>query len=70
MKRFKPDHLIKFERIISQRKFIWLVLYNPFSKAYDDLYELDLIISDWNKSGEKIITQYDSAYFIQNRRSF
>ena len=45
---------------------IYLVgLYNPFSKPNDELYELDVIISDWNKSGEKIIGKYDSAYFIK-----
>ena len=45
---------------------IYLVgLYNPFSKPYDELYELDVIVSDWNKSGERIIEKYDSAYFIK-----
>lgn len=39
-------------------------LYNPFSKK-DELYELDLIVSDWNKSGEKIVEKYDAAYFIK-----
>lgn len=39
-------------------------LYNPFSKSFKELYEVDLIISDWNKSGEKIVTQHDSAYYI------
>lgn len=45
---------------------IYLVgLYNPLSKITADLYELDQIIADWNKSGEKVIAKYDSAYFIQ-----
>lgn len=40
-------------------------LYNPFSKNKDELYELDWIVSDWNKSGEKIVERYDSAYYIK-----
>lgn len=45
---------------------IYLVgIYNPFSKAMADLYELELIVSDWNKSGEQIISEYEAAYFIE-----
>lgn len=40
-------------------------LYNPFSKNNGELYELDLIISDWNKSEKRIIEKYDSAYYIK-----
>jgi lysophospholipase L1-like esterase len=53
-------------RAYNQSAQIYLVgLYNPFSNPYDELYELDVIVSDWNKSGEKIIEKYDSAYFIK-----
>ncbi|MFJ7745877.1 SGNH/GDSL hydrolase family protein [Peribacillus sp. NPDC097295] len=45
---------------------IYLVgVYNPFSKWFADFYELDEIMNDWNDSGKKIITEYDSAYFIE-----
>ena len=30
-----------------------------------DLHELNQIVADWNKSGETIIEEYDSAYFIK-----
>ncbi|MFB5281774.1 SGNH/GDSL hydrolase family protein [Peribacillus sp. Hz7] len=44
---------------------IYLVgVYNPYTKIFADLYELDMIIADWNNSGEKIVSKYDSAYFI------
>ena len=45
---------------------IYLVgVYNPFSKWFGDFYELDEIMNDWNDSGKRIITEYDSAYFIE-----
>lgn len=45
---------------------IYLVgVYNPFSNTMADLHELDQIVTDWNKSGEAIIADYDSAYFIE-----
>lgn len=45
---------------------IYLVgVYNPFSKWFDDFYELDEIMNDWNNTGKRVITDYDSAYFIE-----
>lgn len=45
---------------------IYLVgVYNPFSKWFDDFYELDEIMNDWNETGKRVITDYDSAYFIE-----
>lgn len=45
---------------------IYLVgVYNPFSKWFDDFYELDEIMNDWNDTGKRVITDYDSAYFIE-----
>ncbi|WP_407406358.1 SGNH/GDSL hydrolase family protein [Peribacillus sp.] len=50
----------------NQQAQIYLVgVYNPFSKWFADFYELDEIMNDWNDSGKKIITEYDSAYFIE-----
>ena len=50
----------------NQEAQIYLVgVYNPFSKWFADFYELDEIMNDWNDSGKKIITEYDSAYFIE-----
>ena len=40
-------------------------LYNPFSKNVDELYEVDVIISDWNNSVEKIVGSYDSVKYIK-----
>ncbi|RID89111.1 GDSL family lipase [Peribacillus asahii] len=62
------DRLRKiFDKIRTYNKSaqIYLVgVYNPYTKIFADLYELDMIIADWNNSGEKIVSQYDSAYFI------
>lgn len=50
----------------NERAQIYLVgVYNPFSKWFGDFYELDEIMNDWNDSGKRIITEYDSAYFIE-----
>lgn len=57
-----------FNKIKSYNKsapIYFIGLYNPFSKNKDELFELDLIVSDWNKSGEKIVEKYDAAYFIE-----
>lgn len=40
-------------------------LYNPFSKNVDELYEVDVIISDWNKSVEKIVESYNLVHYIK-----
>lgn len=62
------DRLRKiFDKIRTYNKSaqIYLVgVYNPYTKIFADLYELDMIIADWNNSGEKIVSKYDSAYFI------
>ncbi|USK58481.1 SGNH/GDSL hydrolase family protein [Peribacillus asahii] len=62
------DRLKKiFDKIRTYNKSaqIYLVgVYNPYTKIFADLYELDMIIADWNNSGEKIVSKYDSAYFI------
>lgn len=52
-------------RMYNQSAPIYFIgLYNPFSNK-DELYELDWIVSDWNKSGKKIVERYDSAYYIK-----
>ncbi|MEH7109465.1 MULTISPECIES: SGNH/GDSL hydrolase family protein [Bacillaceae] len=39
-------------------------LYNPFSKWFSDIKEMDQIVSDWNQTAQAIMTNYGNAYFV------
>lgn len=39
-------------------------LYNPFSKWFSEIKELDEIVADWNKAGQAVIANYPNAYFV------
>ncbi|WP_110927782.1 SGNH/GDSL hydrolase family protein [Bacillus massiliglaciei] len=53
-------------RSINENTQIYLIgVYNPFSKWFADVRELDMIMGDWNKAGKQIISDYDRAYFIE-----
>lgn len=39
-------------------------LYNPFSKWFTEIKELDEIVADWNKSGQMVLANYPNAYFV------
>jgi lysophospholipase L1-like esterase len=39
-------------------------LYNPFSKWFSDIKELDEIVADWNKAGQSVMANYPHAYFV------
>ncbi|MFP5115027.1 SGNH/GDSL hydrolase family protein [Bacillaceae bacterium C204] len=39
-------------------------LYNPFSKWFSEIKELDEIVADWNKAGQAVIAHYPNAYFV------
>ncbi|MEH7075433.1 SGNH/GDSL hydrolase family protein [Neobacillus drentensis] len=39
-------------------------LYNPFSKWFSEIKELDEIVADWNKTGKAVVANYPSAYFV------
>lgn len=39
-------------------------LYNPFSKWFPDIEEMDTIVSDWNEAGRRVIANYPNAYFV------
>jgi lysophospholipase L1-like esterase len=55
------------EAIVSEnpRASIVLVgLYNPFSKWFSEIKELDEIVADWNKAGQLVIADFPNAYFV------
>ncbi len=40
-------------------------LYNPFSKWFSEIKELDEIVADRNKAGQAVIANYPNAYFVR-----
>ena len=47
-----------------QTKVVLVGLYNPFSKWFSEIKELDEIVADWNKTGQAVIANYPNAYFV------
>ncbi|PKR85833.1 SGNH/GDSL hydrolase family protein [Heyndrickxia camelliae] len=39
-------------------------IYNPFSKWFSDIKELDQIVENWNEASKKTIMQYDNTQFV------
>ncbi|MDN3016824.1 SGNH/GDSL hydrolase family protein [Paenibacillus sp. BSR1-1] len=56
-----------FETIVQENpnaSIVLVGLYNPFSKWFPDIEEMDTIVSDWNNAGRTVITHYPNAYFV------
>jgi lysophospholipase L1-like esterase len=62
------EHLTQIMDLIAAenpRASIVLVgLYNPFSKWFSEIKELDEIVADWNKAGQLVLANYPNAYFV------
>ena len=39
-------------------------VYNPFSKWFSDIKEMDQIVAEWNQIGESVVNQYPHSYFV------
>lgn len=39
-------------------------LYNPFSKWFSNIKEMDEIVADWNIAGQSVIANYPNGYFV------
>ncbi|MGV3465535.1 MAG: SGNH/GDSL hydrolase family protein [Heyndrickxia sp.] len=39
-------------------------IYNPFSKWFSDIKELDQIVENWNEASKKTLMQYDNTQFV------
>src|SRR5699024_1727318 len=62
-----------FEEItdLNETAEIYLLgFYNPFDKYFEEIEELDLIITNWNESREKIADSYETATFIPIKNLF
>jgi lysophospholipase L1-like esterase len=48
-----------------QVSIVLVGLYNPFSKVFSNIQEMNEIVSDWNDAGQKVISNYPNAYFVK-----
>jgi lysophospholipase L1-like esterase len=48
-----------------QASIVLVGLYNPFSKWFSDIKEMDEIVADWNLTGQTVIANYPNAYFVE-----
>ncbi len=39
-------------------------LYNPFSKWFSDIKEMDEIVAEWNQTGQNVIANYPNGFFV------
>jgi lysophospholipase L1-like esterase len=48
-----------------QASIVLVGLYNPFSKWFSDIKEMNEIVADWNLTGQTVIANYPNAYFVE-----
>ncbi|MCM3767922.1 SGNH/GDSL hydrolase family protein [Neobacillus niacini] len=56
-----------FETIVQENpnaSIVLVGLYNPFSKWFSNIREMDQIVSEWNKAGQGVVANYPNAYFV------
>lgn len=62
------DHLIEIMKTIVKENpnasIVLVGMYNPFSKWFSDIKEMDEIVSEWNKTGQSVVVNYPNAYFV------
>lgn len=59
------DEIFSNVRKINKRAHIYLLgFYNPFGQYFEDIEELDLIVSNWNDLGENMTKSYKNTSFI------
>lgn len=63
------SHLTQIIEAIAQENpnatIVLVGLYNPFSKWFSDIKEMDEIVADWNQAGKSVIAQNPNAYFVE-----
>jgi lysophospholipase L1-like esterase len=55
------------DEIIQQNPDVSIVLigmYNPFSKVFSNIQEMNDIVADWNQAGKSVVDNYRNAYFV------
>ncbi|MEH7305097.1 SGNH/GDSL hydrolase family protein [Neobacillus drentensis] len=68
-KELYQKHLTQIFDLIHQEnphaQVVLVGLYNPFSKWFSEIKELDEIVADWNKAGQAVTANYANAYFVE-----
>lgn len=50
---------------------IYLIgFYNPFERYFSDIYQLQIILNDWNTAGQSLTEQYENVHFIPTQDLF
>ncbi|MDR6998185.1 SGNH/GDSL hydrolase family protein [Neobacillus niacini] len=61
-------HLTQIMETISEENpnaaIVLIGLYNPFSKWFANMEELDQIVKEWNHAGQSVMANYPNAYFV------
>ncbi|MBD3109853.1 GDSL family lipase [Bacillus sp. AGMB 02131] len=58
--------IIKDIRTYNEEADIYLVgIYNPFQLLLSDIQEFDILMDEWNRRSNRIVEQYDAAYFVE-----
>ncbi|CRK83812.1 SGNH/GDSL hydrolase family protein [Neobacillus massiliamazoniensis] len=67
----KESYIVHLQQIMDaiiaenpQVSIVMIGLYNPFSKWFSNIKEMDQIVSDWNQAGQTVVTSYPNAYFV------
>jgi lysophospholipase L1-like esterase len=67
----KESYIVHLQQIMDtiiaenpQVSIVLIGLYNPFSKVFSNIKEMDQIVSDWNQAGQTVVTNYPNAYFV------
>lgn len=63
------NHLTQIIQTIVQENpdasIVLVGMYNPFSKWFSDIKEMDDIVSEWNHTGQTVVANYPKAYFVE-----
>ncbi|MGP7815965.1 SGNH/GDSL hydrolase family protein [Niallia sp. 01092] len=58
--------VLKTIRTYNPNALIVLVgVYNPFTKWFSNIDELNQVVAEWNTTGENILTLFDQTYFVR-----
>jgi len=61
-------HLMQIFEVINKENpkasIVLVGVYNPFSKWFSDIKEMDQIVAEWNQVGQSAVNQYPNSYFV------
>jgi len=61
-------HLMQIFEVINKENpkasIVLVGVYNPFSKWFSDIKEMNQIVAEWNQVGQSAVNQYPNSYFV------